>query len=119
METLLLMHELSIVLSIVDIANEQVRKARARKVDSIDLDIGTLAGIEMEALDFAWDAAVNRTVLAKAKRHINHIQARARCLDCGEVFEIQQLFDACPRCGNLFSELLRGKELRVRALTVS
>ena len=46
------MHELSIVLGIVDIADEQVRKAHARKVDSIDLDVGTLAGIEMEALDF-------------------------------------------------------------------
>ena len=67
------MHELSIVLSIVDIADEQVRKTGARQVEQIDLDIGALSGVELDALDFAWDAGVKDTVLEKAQRNINRI----------------------------------------------
>ncbi len=113
------MHELSIVMSIVDIAEEQVRQHQAKLVESIDLDIGSLASIEMEALNFAWQSAVKQTVLSGAERRINHIQARARCLECDHEHEVASLFEACPRCGSIFSELLQGKELRVRSLVVA
>lgn len=113
------MHELSIVMSIVDIAEEQVRKAGARKVDRIDLDIGTLAGVEMDALEFAWSEGVKNTVLAGARRNIHRIKAKARCGDCGREYEIEQLFDPCPFCGEFLNELIQGKELRVKSLTVS
>lgn len=113
------MHELSIVMGIVEIAEEQVRRNQARRVDRIDLQIGTLAGIEMSALNFAWDSAVRRTVLEGAERHIDHVQARARCLECEREFDIEQVFDPCPHCGSVFSELLKGKELRVQSLVVS
>jgi hydrogenase nickel incorporation protein HypA/HybF len=113
------MHELSIVMGIVDIAEEQVRKAGAHTVDRIELDIGSLAGIELDALDFAWDAATRDTVLAKAIRDIHHIQAKARCCDCGHEYPIEQVFDPCPACGEIFSDVVQGQELRVKALTVS
>lgn len=113
------MHELSIVLSIVDIAGEQVRRAGAARVDRIDLDIGTLAGIEFPALDFAWSAGVRHTVLERAERHINRIAGRARCMDCGHEFDTDELFVACPACGEYLIEVIRGKELRVKSLVVS
>lgn len=112
------MHELSIVHSIVDIARQQVRQHQAQCVDRIELEIGTLAGIEWDSLDFAWPVAVKGTVLAQAERHIDRIQARARCCDCGCEYDIGQAFDPCPACGELFSDLLQGQELRVKALTV-
>ena len=113
------MHELSIVLGIVDIAEDQVRRHQARRVEQIDLEIGTLAGIEMDALEFAWEAAVRQTVLDGAERRINHVQARSRCMECAREFDTEQVFDPCPHCGSLFSELIRGKELRVHSLVVT
>jgi hydrogenase nickel incorporation protein HypA/HybF len=113
------MHELSIVMSIVDIAEQQVRQAGARRVDSIELEIGDLAGIEPAALDFAWEAAVRDTVLATARREINHIPGRARCAECGQTYRLEHHYDPCPHCGNMLHQLLSGRELRVKALTVS
>ncbi len=113
------MHELSIVLSIVDIAEEQTRKAGARQVDRIDLEIGALSGVELDALDFAWDVGVKYTMLQHAERHIHTIPARARCMDCGHEFSILQLYEACPACGQYLNEVIQGKELRVRSLEVS
>lgn len=113
------MHELSIVLSIIDIAEEQTRKAGASKVDRIDLEIGLLAGVEFDALDFAWDAGVQNTVLQGAERYVHKIPARARCMDCGHLFDIEQLFEACPACGQYLTEVVQGRELRVKSLEVS
>jgi hydrogenase nickel incorporation protein HypA/HybF len=118
-QPLKIMHELSIVLSIVDIAAEQVHKAGARQVDRIDLEIGLLAGIEFDALDFAWDVGVQRSVLEGAERHIHKIPARGRCMDCGHEFGIEQLYEPCPSCGQFLVEVVRGKELRVKSLEVS
>jgi hydrogenase nickel incorporation protein HypA/HybF len=113
------MHELSLVLSIVEIADEQARSHAAHQVESIELEIGTLAGVEMDALIFAWEAAVPGTILEHAERIIHHLPARARCMDCGSTYEVQQFFEACPSCGQYLSELLQGKELRVKSLVVS
>ena len=113
------MHELSIVQSILEIADSEVRKVQAHKVDQIDLDIGRLAGIEMDALYFAWDACVPETVLADAKRVVHHIPAKARCSDCAVEFETADYFAQCPNCDEYMTELIQGQELIVRQLLVS
>ena len=113
------MHELSIVMSIINIAGEQAKQANATIVDEIELDIGTLSGIEMNALDFAWNQAIKKTILENAVRKINRIEAKAKCLDCEAEFNIEHLYDACPVCGEHFLNILQGKELRVKSLMVS
>lgn len=113
------MHELSIIASIVDIAEEQVKKASAQRVDSIELEIGELAGVEWTALEFAWDVGVQQTILEGAEWYVHRIPGEARCSECGQHFVMDALFDPCPACGSFFNEILKGKELRVKALTVS
>ena len=112
------MHELSIVHHILEIATQEVKKANAVSVDQIDLDIGVLSGIEMEALLFAWDACVPNTVLSGAKRQINRIPATSQCLVCQHEFEVNDHFAPCPLCGDYQTELLRGKELKIKSLVV-
>ena len=112
------MHELSIIASIVEIAETEVRKAGATRVESIELEIGELAGVEFSALDFAWEVGVGQSVLEHAERQLRRIGGRARCSDCGHSFAMQALYDACPACGSYFSEITQGKELSVKALTV-
>ncbi len=112
------MHELSIVTGIVRIAEEQVRKLGASKVACIELEIGELAGIDRYSLDFVWELGVQKSVLEHSAKDINNIPGKAKCLDCHHTFHMKALFDACPECGSYFNEVLEGKELRVKALTV-
>ena len=112
------MHELSIVLSIVEIAEQQVKKAGAQVVECIELEIGDLAGVEPSALDFAWKSAVRKTVLDGAERTIHHIAGKARCSECQREYPLENHYDPCPHCQNPFHQILSGRELRVRALTV-
>jgi hydrogenase nickel incorporation protein HypA/HybF len=113
------MHELSIMMNIVDIAEEQVHKASASSVDRIEIEIGQLAGVEMDAFDFAWEIAIDKTVLQHAEKVIHRIEGKARCTECETEFQMSELFDPCPNCGSYFSNLLAGKELRVKSLVVS
>lgn len=112
------MHEMSIALGIVRIAEDEVKKANANKVEIIELIIGELSGIEKDALDFAWPVAVKNTVLDGAERRIEYIEGEARCSDCESLFPLKNLFDECPKCQSYFREILKGKELKVLALEV-
>lgn len=110
------MHELSIAMSIVESAEEAARQSGCRTISRIDLEIGTLAGVEPDALDFAWPSAIKDTMLQHAERHINYIQARAQCMDCGTTFDTPARMSPCPSCGERFTFLLRGEELRIVSL---
>ena len=112
------MHEFSIAMNIVEIAEAEARKATATEVKELVLDIGTLSGVEFDALDTALEMAVKNTILGQTKIIVNKIDARAKCSECSSTFVITQVFDPCPHCGSLYHELLFGQELQIRALVV-
>ncbi|MDB5277493.1 MAG: hydrogenase expression/synthesis HypA [Ferruginibacter sp.] len=113
------MHELSVVMSIVDIALEQAAKKDAVIIDEIELDIGCLSTIEMNAFEFAWKQGVKRTILERAVKKVNRIKGKGHCSDCDHTFELENLYDACPFCGGYLIGITAGKELRVKSLVVS
>ncbi len=113
------MHELSIAMGIVDIAQKEIDKVNATKVDLIELEIGTLAGIEFDALDFVWFSAVKGTVLENAVKKINVIHGEAKCSDCDVFFKLDNIYDACPNCNSYLKGVTKGKELLVKSLEVS
>jgi hydrogenase nickel incorporation protein HypA/HybF len=112
------MHELSIAVSIVELAEEEALKANSTSISKIEIEIGTMAGVETEALQFCWESAIEGTMAQKAELVILKIQAEARCLDCGKDFTIEHFFTECPSCHSFRYEITKGKELRVSSLLV-
>ena len=112
------MHELSIVMNIVDIANDYLKKANAKKILEIELEIGTLSGVDFAALDFALEVGVQDSIISNSKKIINKIQAKAQCLECQHKFEIDSYYYHCPECNGFRFDILQGKELRVKSITV-
>jgi len=113
------MHELSIVMGIIKIAEDHAKAADASVIDEIELDIGTMSGIDIDSMEFAWAQAIKGTMLKDSVRKINSILAKAKCLDCNTEFEIKNYYDACPACGEHLIDILQGQELKVRSLLVS
>lgn len=112
------MHEMSIALSIIDLAAEQAKKAAANKIIEIELDIGTLSGIEIEALNFALEIAKKDSVLESAEIKINRIEAVSECLECGHIFEPEGFISHCPECKEMNTRVFKGKEMQVKSLLV-
>jgi hydrogenase nickel incorporation protein HypA/HybF len=113
------MHELSIVMSIISIAEQEAAKTNAADIEEIEMDIGELSGIEMAAFDFAWDQAVKGTMLEHAVKTVNHIEGKGTCMDCDADFTLHQLYEPCPACGGHFITIQKGKELKVKSLVIA
>lgn len=112
------MHELSIAINIVDIARKETEKAGATKVTELNIDVGSLSGVVVEALEFAMEVAVRDSVLEKARVIIHPIQAQARCRSCSEEFQVSDYFEICPKCHSPDLQIIQGQELKVRNLKV-
>jgi hydrogenase nickel incorporation protein HypA/HybF len=112
------MHEFSIAISIVEAAQTEADKVDAKEITELVLEIGTMAGIEFEALETALEAAVRDTNLEKTNIRINKIQAVGQCIDCKNEFDINDFLDPCPKCGGLYHQVLSGKELKIKSIVV-
>jgi hydrogenase nickel incorporation protein HypA/HybF len=76
-------HELSIALSIVDIASEEAEKHHAARVHATHLKLGPLAGVVKEALLSAYELACEGTPLEGSQLVIDEVP--------GNVLEIAAL----------------------------
>jgi hydrogenase nickel incorporation protein HypA/HybF len=112
------MHEFSIAVDIVDIATASAMKESASVIKEIDIEIGQLSGVVMEALEFSLEAAVKGTMLEKARRNLVIIPGKARCTKCFQEYDTDTLFKPCPACQACAPDIIQGKELRVKSIIV-
>lgn len=112
------MHELSIARSIVELAEDQARRHHASVVEELELEVGALAGVEVETLDFALESAVKGTLLEQARIVRRAVSGEGCCGECQTVFPMDVLLTPCPCCGSWWIEIRRGKELRIKSIVV-
>ena len=112
------MHELSIAISIVDIALRKAEEASALRVSLVELDIGTLSGIEFDSLKFALSVASKDSLLEETHFKFNRIEALCECRSCSNLCAPGLDFRACPECGERDLEFIRGKELQIKSLLI-
>ena len=112
------MHELSIALGILDVAEEEGRRHGGR-VAAIHLRLGLFSGVVKEALVSAYELAREGTPLATAELVIEDVPLVVRCPACAADRETTaQAGLCCPVCGGPAGEVVGGRELEVRALEI-
>ncbi len=113
------MHELSIAMSMIEMATEEAEKRGATRVDALHLKLGALSGVVKDALLFSWEIACQGTPLENSRLEIEEIPVIVFCGNCREnktLGSINCFF--CPVCNMPASEILQGKELEVTALEI-
>ncbi|KEF41985.1 MAG: hydrogenase nickel incorporation protein HypA [Cyanobium sp. CACIAM 14] len=113
------MHELSLMEAVRDLALEQARRHQARRIEGITLQVGSLAGVEIEALRFAHDVVMADTMAAGSRLEIEAVAAACFCSVCRQSFPVLDGCCDCPVCGALSRELLRGRELQLVSLELA
>lgn len=111
------MHEMSLALSIMELVTAEAEAAGAQRVNRIELEVGSLAGVLVDSLRFCLEAAVRDTMAAEAALAIHELAATGRCPACGASSPMASLITACPRCDQSLV-LEHGRELRVVSITV-
>lgn len=112
------LHEMSIAVSVADIAVERARSEGASRVLSVTVEVGELSGVMPEALEFCYAAAVNGGMADGSKIVIKRMPAMAVCEACGETFTPDSAIFVCPKCGEISASLKTGGELAVSEIEV-
>lgn len=112
------MHELSIALSILELAQKEAKSHDATRVTELEIEVGKLSGVDTEALSFVLESVVRNTELEGCKITIHSPEARCKCNQCGFEYPIREIFDSCPVCESSSKELITGKELKLKSLLI-
>ena len=112
------MHEMSLAESIVQIAEDTARSNGGSRVSLVLLEVGRLAGVEIDALLFCFDAASRQSLAEGARLVIEQPGGTAWCMPCGESVPLASLVDPCPRCGSHQLQVTGGTGLRVREVEI-
>ena len=113
------MHELSIAISIVDVATEQLQQHGGERVDAVHLRLGALSGVIKEALLSAWDLASEGSPLEGARLVIEDVPVEIFCPQCARETPVNSIQDMrCRVCGTLSPKVVRGRELEIFALEI-
>jgi hydrogenase nickel incorporation protein HypA/HybF len=113
------MHELSIAIRIVELAQEEAARRRDIQVTAVHLKLGALSGVVKEALLSCYEMACAGTLLEGSRLVVEDVPVVIFCSHCRAQRPLSsvQLF-CCPECDTPTSEIVQGKELEVVALEI-
>lgn len=109
------MHELSIAVSIVEIAEKEAAR-RGVRVGAVHLRLGPLAGVVKEALLSAYELACENTPLAGTRLIVEDVPIVVYCPRCEARRTLNSMRFLCPECQTPTPEVLQGRELEIFAL---
>jgi hydrogenase nickel incorporation protein HypA/HybF len=111
------MHELSIALSMIELATEEAERHAGARVNALHIRLGPLSGVVKDALLFSYEVACQGTRLEGSQLLIEEVPVVIYCRECQTERQLEsvQRF-CCPVCGTLSSEVVRGRELEFVAM---
>lgn len=112
------MHELTLCMSLLASIQAHSHKNKVNQIKKIMLEVGELAGVELEALTFAFPIAARGSIAENAILEITRVQGKAWCQRCKINVIIQTLFEPCSFCGQYDYTITQGKELRIKRMEV-
>lgn len=113
------MHELSIAMSILDIASEESRRHGGARVQAIHVKLGPLSGVVARALVSAYELTREFTTFGDSRLVIEESPIVAFCPAC----ESQRIVDSiqrmcCSHCGQPVTEIVSGREMEITAMEI-
>lgn len=112
------MHEMSIILSVIDVVTAYAKEEGAKQISQVELEIGDLAGVMIDSLEFCFEAACTGTIAEGSRLNIIRVPGRGKCLDCHRTFKVETFFAICPHCKGYLIDITQGKDLRVKSIEV-
>ncbi len=114
------MHELSIALSILDIAGEEAERRGNVQVEAIHLKLGQLSGVVKEALLSAYQLACEQSAFEDCRLIIEDVPVVIYCSKCKAERPVRSVqWFCCSECDTPALEVISGRELQISALELT
>jgi len=112
------MHELGIANSILEGVAAELRRRPGARATKVGVRIGELAGVDPDALRFAFEALTVDTSQSALVLDVEYVASRSRCRECCHEFEVQNYELLCPACGCLATDRISGDEIEFMYLEI-
>lgn len=113
------MHELSIAMNIVEMAEEESQRRGGLHITAVHLRLGLLAGVAKDALLSSYEMACEDTPLKGSQLVVEEVPGVVYCPACDAQRPVRSSeWFCCSECGAIASEIVQGKELEVVSLEV-
>jgi hydrogenase nickel incorporation protein HypA/HybF len=111
-------HELGIATDIMSVVRKVAEDNKAKRVGEVVVEIGLLAGVERDSLEFCYDVITRGTSLEGSHLKVVEVRPRARCKDCQEEYEVRMDDFRCPHCKSGSFDILLGSEINLKEVEV-
>ncbi|BAY11705.1 hydrogenase maturation nickel metallochaperone HypA [Calothrix sp. NIES-2098] len=113
------MNEVALMQNIVNSAVERAKQDGAHHIYTIEMRVGTAAGVTPESLEQAFDVVKKGTIADMAKLQVDYVSAVCYCANCNIEFQPSDSRYECPECHQPYCEVRKGTELELTSLDVS
>jgi hydrogenase nickel incorporation protein HypA/HybF len=111
-------HESAITESLLQLALEKAREAKAGKITRINLTVGELAGVVPDCVQFYFDIISKNTLADGAALNFEMKPTLLRCRKCHREFIPADHNWDCPDCRELSTEIVAGRECFMESIEV-
>ena len=112
------MHEISIIESILEVAEEKAREVNSPSIKVIKLRLGQFTAIAREALEFAFEVARMGTLAENARLEVEIVPMVFHCVVCdAETQPAGAMSFICQRCGFPL-KIVSGKDLQIEYIEI-
>jgi len=113
------MHELSYITRLVNMAAASATENKAKKVESISIQVGQMTGLIPEYLERYYPIACKNTILEGSSIKIEYLHTTLKCDDCGgEYTPNAENNYCCPNCKSIKGKLIHGREFLIKDITI-
>lgn len=113
-----MMHETSLMASLLDRVGEELSKSGAARVLAIRVAVGELAGVDPRLLEIAFRQLSVGTPADGARFDVEIVPVTAVCESCGARFTVHDFHFHCPGCGSGRTQSVAGEQILLESLTV-
>jgi hydrogenase nickel incorporation protein HypA/HybF len=112
------MHESSITDSLLSLALEKAKDAKASKITRINVVFGELSGVVGECVQFYFDFISKNTLADGAVLNFEMKPTSLRCRKCAKEFTPLNHDWTCPDCHEISMEIVSGRECYMESIEV-
>lgn len=114
------MHELGIVMQVVDEVEAVARQNNVQQVTNLRIEVGEVSTVVPELFSDCFEWAKKRTEHMKECRlELIILQGVSYCTSCQKTYPTTQYAKQCPYCGSYETYLVTGNEINIKDIEVT
>lgn len=113
------MHELGIVVHVIDQVEKIAAENNAEKVVSVTLEVGEVSSIVPDYFRDCFEWSKKKTqYMRDAELNLVVLQALSYCTKCENTYLTTEHAKQCPHCGSYDTYLITGNEMNIKDISV-